>query len=564
MNKVRFFLLSFFLVSTHAFPQNNPSNDISSGYKNSIIYNLDVRTFKDSDGDGYGDFKGLTSKLDYLKDLGVEVIWLSPFQPSLGLDDGYDISNFYGIDPKCGTQQDFSNFMVEAKSHQIRVIMDMVINHTSNQHPWFRQAEKGDTSKYHSWYLWTKTRPKYADKGMVFPGVQKEIWSLDTNLNEYYYHRFYNFQPDLDYDNQDVKTEAFKILGYWLKQGMDGFRLDAVPFIVEKMVPGVKKPDHDFGFINAMRSFVQAQNPDAFLLGEANVLPKENPDYFGQNGERMQMLFNFYTQQHLFYALATGKLKLYKKSLQETKNIPAQSQWANFLRNHDEIDLGRLSKSQRDKVYARFGPEKNMQLYDRGIRRRLTTMLHNPAQLKFANSLLFSLPGTPVMRYGDEIGMGDDLSLKERLSVRTPMQWSDEKNAGFTNAAKAFRPVIDHGTYGFQKINVTTEQKDTASLLNWMTKIVKLRKTCPEFGFGDWEILNSGSAQVLAIKYTYQGKSLLTLHNFSAQTKHVKLTIPEKKLTDLINNNLNFDLQNGKLEINLNGYNYKWYRLNQD
>lgn len=526
------------------------------------MYNLDVRTFKDSNGDGYGDFKGLASKLDYLKDLGVEVIWLSPFQPSPLLDDGYDISNFYGIDPKCGTLNDLAGFMQQAKAHHIRVIMDMVINHTSNRNPWFLQAEKSGQSKYYSWYVWTKSRPQDYNKGMVFPGVQKEIWSLDPKLNEYYYHRFYKFQPDLNYDNKDVKAEACKILDYWLKQGMDGFRLDAVPFIIEKMRPNAKELDHDFEFITSMRRFVQARKPDAFLLGEANVLPKENVDYFGKQGERMQMLFNFYGNQHLFYALASGNIEAYRKALNQTNNILPQSQWANFLRNHDEVDLGRLTEAQRNLVYAKMGPQKSMQLYDRGIRRRLTTMLHNPAQLKLANSLLFSLPGTPVMRYGDEIGMGDDLSLKERTSVRTPMQWTAGKNAGFTDAAKAFRPVIDQGEYSYQKINVETELKDSNSLLKWMKKIVKIRKSCPEFGFGKWEVINSGSPNVLAIWYRYQGKTLVTFHNFSAQTKHLKFLPHIKKLSDLLNNNAGINPKNGKLEISLNGYGYKWYRVN--
>lgn len=452
--------------------------------------------------------------------------------------------------------------MQAAKAHQIRVIMDMVINHTSDQHPSFQQAEKSDTSKYHSWYVWTKMRPADYNKGMVFPGFQKEIWSIDPKLNEYYYHRFYKFQPDLNYDNADVKAEALHILGYWLNQGMDGFRLDAVPFIIEEMRPGAKKLNHDFDFITQMRHFVQAQKPDAFLLGEANVLPNENQDYFGKKGERMQILFNFFANQHLFYALASGKLEEYKKALLATNNIPPSSQWANFLRNHDEVDLGRLTKSQREQVYARFGPEKNMQLYDRGIRRRLTTMLHNPAQLKLAYSLLFSLPGTPVMRYGDEIGMGDDLNLQERLSVRTPMQWSDEKNAGFTGAEKAFRPVISQGAYAYQAVNVTTEQKDSASLLNWMEKLVKQRKTCPEFGFGTWKILDSGTPDVLAIRYTYQGKSLITLHNFSPKPHRARILVSEKSFTSLLDNNKAIAVKNNKLKITLTGYGYQWFRVN--
>ena len=562
MKFIFFFLSLFFLVGAPSFSQNNQLNNKDLWYKNSIIYNLDVRTFKDSNGDGFGDFNGLTSKLNYLKRLGVEIIWLAPFQPSPLLDDGYDIADFCAIDTRCGTQKDFAEFMKQAKVHGIRVIMDMVINHTSDRHQWFKQAEKSDTSKYHSWYVWTKNRPKDYNKGMVFPGVQNEIWSIDLKLNEYYYHRFYKFQPDLNYDNPKVKAEAYHILSYWLKQGMDGFRLDAVPFIIEKMQPGVKDPDHDFNFITQMRQFVQTQKPDAFLLGEANVLPKENVNYFGKNGERMQMLFNFFANQHLFYALATGQLSDYKKALKQTNNIPPSSQWAIFLRNHDEIDLGRLTKKQRNAVYAQMGPQKNMQLYNRGIRRRVITMLHNPAELKMAYSLLFSLPGTPVMRYGDEIGMGDDLSLRERLSVRTPMQWSDEKNAGFSNAAKIFRPVISKGEYNYHKVNVAAEEKDPASLLNWMTKLVKERKDCPEFGYGNYKIIPSGSPRVLAIRYTYLGKTIVTLHNFSNKKQQVKLFVQGKSITDLLDSKTEIDLQNHQSTIALKGYGYKWFRVN--
>ena len=493
-------------------------------YKNSVIYNLEVGVFKDSDGDGRGDFNGLIQKLDYLKMLGIDAIWLAPFQPSPGEDDGYDVADFYGVDEKLGSSGDFAEFMHQANKRGIRVIMDLVINHTSDQHPWFKNSRESKTSKYRDWYVWSKERPKDADKGMVFPGVQKEVWTIDKKTNEFYYHRFYNFQPDLNFANPEVMQESQRIIGYWLNQGIAGFRLDAVPFIIEVPKTGSEKPKLDFDFLTDMRQFAQSRKADAAILGEANVTPEDNQNYFGKNGEGIQMMFNFFANQNLFYALATGDLKPFFTAIEQTKKKPEASQWANFLRNHDEIDLGRLTEKQRNEVYKKFGPDTTMQLYDRGIRRRLAPMLsNNRKHMELAYSLLYSLPGAPVIRYGEELGMGDDLNLKERLSVRTPMQWTDEKNAGFTTADTAFRPVINKGDYGFQKLNVAVQTRDQASLLNWNARMIRLRKSCPEIGLGDYELLDAGSPEVLAIRYDYNGESLVILHKFSDKPRKASI-----------------------------------------
>lgn len=483
-------------------------------YRNSIIYNLDVDIFKDSDGDGIGDFKGLIEKMPYLDALGIEVIWLSPFQPSPDKDDGYDISNYYGIDPRLGKMSDFDDFLLEAKKRNIKVVMDMVLNHTSIEHPWYKQARSDSNVVTRSRYVWSKSRPNDFDKGMVFEGIQTETWSYDEIAKQYYFHRFYDFQPDLNYQNKEVQKEALKILQFWSAKGVKGFRLDAVPFIIDVPESGAAKPAKMFGVLDSIVRGSKAIDKETVLLGEANVAPKENLEYFGEKGERLQMMFNFYVNQYLFYSMAEGKTNTLINALNETRQKPAPSQWAYFLRNHDEVDLGRLSKSQQNQVYKQFGPEQNMQLYNRGIRRRLAPMLHNQAQLKMAYSILYSLPGAPVIRAGEEIGMGDDLTLQERLSVRTPMQWDNSKNGGFSTASKTFRPVINMGDYGYQKINVALESADRGSLLNFIRSLISIRKLIPELGTSDWQVLEVNNDAVLAIEYKTSKSAITVIHNF--------------------------------------------------
>ncbi|MBC3787884.1 alpha-amylase family protein [Spirosoma utsteinense] len=535
-------------------------------YKNSLVYSVDVEVFKDSDKDGVGDFRGMSQQLDYLKKLGVETIWLAPFQPTPNLDDGYDTSDFYGIDPRLGTPQDFTDFMNQASQRGIRVMMDLVTNHTSDQHPWFQQARRQKDSPYRSWYVWSKERPEKWNTGMVFPGVQKSVWSYDSLAGEYYYHRFYESQPDLNMQNPAVQREMRKVIRYWLDKGVAGFRVDAVPFLIEVATPDFDpdKPQHQFDMITQLHQYVQWHKRDAILLGEANVDPKEQEPYFGKEGQGMQTMFNFFANQHLFYALATTEVSTLKKALNETKSIPPTAQWATFLRNHDEIDLGRLSDEERGKVYAKFGPDSSMQLYDRGIRRRLAPMLGDPRLIKLAYSLLFSLPGMPVIRYGEEIGMGDDLSLEERLSVRTPMQWSNKIHGGFSEAAKAVRPVISAGPYRYSTVNVAAQQADSASLLNHITRLSSLRKQCPEVGWGKWEIIDTKSPHVLAIRYNWQGRSLVMIHNFSPQPQQNQLHTDPKaglKLVDLLAKSEKQIGADGNFSVDLPAYGFKWYRV---
>ena len=352
-------------------------------YKNAIIYSVNVGTYMDSNGDGIGDFEGLSRKLDYISGLGATCIWLQPFQPSPNRDDGYDVTDYYAVHPQYGTAGDFVDFTHQAQQRGLKVIIDLVVNHTSDQHPWFKSARSDKNSPYRDWYVWSKTRPKDYKSGMVFPGVQQTTWSRDKAAGEWYYHRFYKFQPDLNVTNPAVRTEIQRIMGYWLQLGVSGFRVDAVPFIIETQEPG-KKHKLAFEYLQDMRTFLQWRDGDAILLGEANVLPGAEMAFFGDEGDRLHMMFNFYVNQHVFCALASADAAPLITALEKTRSIPPFTQWASFLRNHDELDLGRLTRKQRELVYAKFGPEKRMQLYDRGIRRRLAPMLENRPQLELA------------------------------------------------------------------------------------------------------------------------------------------------------------------------------------
>ena len=533
-------------------------------YKKSIIYSVDVEVFKDSDADGIGDFPGLISKIPYLDTLGITAVWLAPFNPTPNKDDGYDITDYYDVDNRLGSLTDFDNFVAAAKRDSIKVIMDLVVNHTSNEISWFKEAEKDTSSIYHNWYLWSKEQPENYDTGMIFPGVQKETWTYDTIAKEYYFHRFYDFQPDLNMQYLPVQREVKKIMKFWLDRGVDGFRLDAVPFIIEVPEKKGEKFEHQFNLLTEMRDYVESINPEAIILGEANVAPSETKNYFGEEEDRMHMMFNFYVNQHMFYALATGEAKPLANALQSTKDIPVEAEWGQFLRNHDEVDLGRLTEKERSTVYKKFGPRKYMQLYDRGIRRRLAPMLdNNIPRLKLAYSLLFSLPSTPVMRYGDEIAMGDDLKLKERLAVRTPMQWDDSKNGGFSTSDTVVRPVINSYPYGYDRVNVKKEIQDSTSFLNWNIKMVALRKDCPEISYGQWDILDANSDHCLAMHYKWNNKELLVIHNLSDQEQDTSIAAENLEGAQVKNleDQKIISTSHGSYNFHLEPYGYKWLRV---
>ncbi len=516
----------------------------------------------DANGDGIGDFDGLMRRLDYLNSLGVDALWLAPFQPTPNRDNGYDVADFYGVDARHGSSGDFVAFMHAAKQRGLKVLIDLVVNHTSDEHGWFQEArEKG--SQKRDWYVWEEERPSDWDKGMVFPGVQQTTWTFDRKAGAYYFHRFHKFQPDLNMENPEVRAEIQRIMGYWLELGVAGFRVDAVPFILETPAPGAKKHELRFEYLQEMRTFLDWRASGAILLGEANVMPEKTRPYFGKAGGGIQMMFNFYVNQHLFYALATTDVKPLTDALEATRELPETAQWGQFLRNHDELDLGRLTDAQREKVFARFAPEKDMQIYGRGIRRRLAPMLGERVQLELAYSLVFSLPGTPVLRYGDEIGMGDDLSLEERGAFRTPMQWSDEAQGGFSNAETTVLPVIEEGVYGVQHVNVEVQRRDPGSLLNWTARMIRLRKECPEIGWGDFTILATGLETVLALRYDWRGNALVVLHNFAGEPLELDLELDgpgSDTLVDLIEQDRS-EAEGGVHKIVLGAYGYRWYRV---
>jgi maltose alpha-D-glucosyltransferase/alpha-amylase len=530
-------------------------------YRNAIVYSLSVETFMDGNGDGCGDFDGLSRRLDYLESLGVNALWLAPFQRSPNRDDGYDVADYYAVDPRYGSAGDFVEFVHEAGSRGIRVLVDLVANHTSVRHPWFLAA-KGRDSPLHDWYVWSRKRPPNWETGVVFPGAQKATWTYDRDAREYYFHRFYDFEPDLNMANPRVRDELRRVMGFWLQLGIAGFRVDAVPFVLEKPSAGRGKPQTRFEWLREFREFLQWRVGDAILLGEANVEPGDSHRYFA-DGDGLHMMFDFWVNQHLFYALASGDARPLADALRATAKLPEGAQWAHFLRNHDELDLGRLKPKQREAVFDAFGPEPRMQLYGRGIRRRLAPMLGERRRIELAYSLLLSLPGTPVLRYGDEIGMGDNLTLPERASVRTPMQWSEEQNAGFSFADRLVRPVVSKGVYSFANVNVESQRRDPESLLRWLIGMIRLRKECPEIGWGSWRILPTRSPHVLALYYRWRGNGIVCVHNFAGEPTEVSIRVADEGgdlLTDLVGDDVS-RAGRGTHRIGLDAYGYRWYRV---
>ncbi len=559
--RMKYSVIFFVLVGFYSFPSfSQPKTATEPWYKNAIIYNLHVHTFKDSDGDGKGDFRGLIEKLDYIKGMGFNTLWLAPFYPSPFKDDGYDVVDFYGVDPSCGSLTDFKEFVKQAKKRKLRVVIDIVINHTSDEHPWFRSARNDTNSIYYKWYYWSKERPVDYKEGLGFPGVQKAVWTMDEKAKQYYYHKFYEYQPHLNFTNPAVEREADSIFKFWFTLGVDGFRLDAIPHVIEVPTQHKKEPDMYFELIPRLMKSAHRYNKEPILLGEANIKPRDLDKYFGKNGEGINTMFSFFTNQTMFLGLATGDVSKFRNALDSTKEIPKTAHWVNFLRLHDELGITSVSEEEEQQIYDKFGPEKNMQVYERGIRRRLATMFNNNRKhLEMAYSLLFSLPGSPTVRYGEEIGMGDDLRLPERFSVRTPMQWDDSKNAGFSNADKTIRPVIDKGDYGYKNVNVEKQLGDTASLLHYVKRLVQLRKECPEIGSGKWTILDTTQKHVLMIRYDYKGSSLIAVHNFSESPQEVSIKLKQPGvLKPLFAEDKTVT---GAMHLQLPGYAYRWYRV---
>ncbi|GAC1322331.1 MAG: alpha-amylase family protein [Chloroflexota bacterium] len=534
-------------------------------YKNAIVYCLDVGTFADGNDDGVGDFRGLADRLPYLAGIGITCVWLLPFYPSPNRDNGYDVQDYYNVHPKYGTLGDFVDFMRQANELGIRVIVDLVVNHTSDQHPWFQAARADPDSSYRHWYVWSDKKPRDAKSGIVFPGVQKSTWTLDKKARQYYFHRSYDFQPDLNVSNPAVREEIERIMGFWLQLGVTGFRIDAAPFIIEDKGHGEAMGPEQYQYLTDFRRFLSWRRGDAMTLAEANVAPREVLNFFG-TGDRMNLLFNFWANMHLFLAVAQESAEPIVKAYADLPELPTTAQWANFLRNNDEIDLGQLEDDEREQCFAAFAPDRSMQLYGRGIRRRLSPMLQGDRRrIELMNSLMFTLPGTPVIRYGEEIGMGDDLSQPERQSIRTPMQWSGEPNGGFSRAPvkKLLRPVISEGEYRYELVNVLAQRLSEKSLLNWTERAIRMRKELPEFGWGEMTFLETGAPHILAHVCTWRGGSVAAVHNFSRAKCSVRVEWPERtrELQCLFGRDASQPAAAAPDVVDLDGYDYRWFRL---
>jgi len=500
-------------------------------YKDAILYEVHARAFADSDEDGMGDFRGLTRNLDYLQDLGVTAIWLLPFFPSPWRDDGYDISNYNDVHPAYGNLRDFQTFLKQAHRRGIRVITEVVLNHTSDQHPWFQRSRHAPTgSRWRDFYVWSDTAEKYKDARIIFKDFETSNWTWDPVAKAYYWHRFYSHQPDLNYDNPAVQEAMLEVIDFWFDLGVDGFRLDAVPYLYEREGTNCENLPETHEFLKYLRSHVEAKYKDRMLLAEANQWPEDAVAYFS-GGDECQMAFHFPLMPRLFMAIHMEDRFPVMEILQETPAIPSNCQWALFLRNHDELTLEMVTDEERDYMYRVYAHDRRMQI-NLGIRRRLAPLLENDRRkIELMNALLFSLPGTPVIYYGDEIGMGDNIYLGDRNGVRTPMQWSPDRNAGFsrTNPQKLYLPVIIDPEYHFEAVNVETQQNNPHSLLWWMKRLIEQRKQFKAFGRGTLEFLRPSNRKVLAFLRRYQEETILVVANLSRFPQHVELDLSAAK-----------------------------------
>ena len=498
-------------------------------YKDAIIYELHIKAFKDSDGDGIGDFTGLLEKLDYLEELGVTAIWLLPFYPSPLKDDGYDIANYYHINPSYGSIKEFKRLLKEAHQRNLKVITELVINHTSEQHPWFQRARNSPKgSPERDFYVWTDDPKQYKDVRIIFQDFETSNWTWDPVAKQYYWHRFFHHQPDLNYDNPKVQEEVFKIIDYWCKMGVDGFRLDAVPYLFEREGTNGENLPETHDFLKKLRTHVDEYYPGTLLLAEANMWPEDSASYFG-NGDECHMNYHFPVMPRMFMALQMEDRYPITDIFEQTPPIHPTCQWAMFLRNHDELTLEMVTDEERDYMYRAYAKDSKARI-NLGIRHRLAPLMENDRKkIELMNSLLFSMPGTPVIYYGDEIGMGDNFYLGDRDGVRTPMQWSPDRNAGFsnTNPQQLYLPVILDPEYNYEAVNVETQRHNTSSLFWFMKHLISIRKKYKAFGRGDMKFINVDNPKVLAFTRTYENETLLIIVNLSKFFQPAEIDLAE-------------------------------------
>ena len=532
-------------------------------FRDAVVYSVDVKTFYDGDGDGWGDFQGLYDRLPYLDRLGVDCVWLLPFYPSPKRDNGYDVADYYDVDPQLGTLEEFHSFVDAAHERGIRVMADMVLNHTSTEHTWFQRAREDPDSRYRDYYLWTDDPESAFETENFFPDRMNGVWSYDEVADAYYFHQFYSSQPDLNVANPEVRAEMHEILGFWLDQGVDGFRLDAAtPMISPKGADG-ERVEEPFELFRELKATVEAKSEDAVLLAEADDEPEVLEQYFAR-GEAIDLMLNFQLNAHLVYALETRDDEPIRRALGVLPDGVEQfGQWANFLRNHDELNLGSLPPEMFEDAKARFDDGESW-IFERGVRRRLASLLDGDHdRIACAHSLLFSLPGTPVLFSGDEIGMGDDLSLPERDAVRTPFQWADAKNAGFSTAdpRNLIRHPIEDGPYGSRRINAAAQLPNADSLFNRIVRLIHARKLCPEVWKGDHEILSVEPDDVVVTRAVQGSTALVTAHNIGDEPREVEVDVEfeDGSATRLVGW-ADYELDGGTCSLSMAPGDYLWLR----
>lgn len=535
-------------------------------YKDAIIYELHVRAFRDSNGDGMGDFRGLAEKLDYLQDLGVDTIWLLPFSPSPWRDDGYDIADYNDVHPAYGTLRDFQAFLKEAHRRGLRVLTEVVINHTSDQHPWFQRARNAPAgSKWRDWYVWSDSPEKYKEARIIFKDFESSNWTWDPVAKAHYWHRFYSHQPDLNFDNPAVRQAVKDVASFWFDMGVDAFRLDAIPYLFEREGTNCENLVETHDFLKEFRAHVDEHYPGRMLLAEANQWPDDSVAYFG-TGNECHMCFHFPVMPRMFMAVRMEDRYPIIEILDQTPAIPQNCQWAMFLRNHDELTLEMVTDEERDYMYRVYAQDRQSRI-NLGIRRRLAPLLGNDRRrVELMNALLFSLPGTPVIYYGDEIGMGDNIYLGDRNGVRTPMQWSADRNSGFSNAnpQRLFLPVISDPEYGPETINVESQQNNPNSLLWWMRRTIEHRKQYKAFGRGSIQFLHPDNRKVLAFVRSYQDENILVVANLSRYSQYAELDLSQwKGLAPVeIFGKVRFpSVGEGTYTITLGGHSFYWFSL---